>query len=84
MSERLLDFFPPNKRDEESFARHFEAEDMKQLVTFQSKKQLFIRKETIVEHVKSVLEEGKITEVKGSEEWSYEALISKTAKIFSH
>ena len=64
MSERLLDFFPPNKRDEESFARHFEAEDMKQLVTFQNKKQLFLRKETIVDQVKSLLEENKINEVK--------------------
>ncbi|KAG0056842.1 hypothetical protein BGZ83_003136 [Gryganskiella cystojenkinii] len=62
MSERLLDFFPPNKRDEESFARHFEAEDMKQLVAFQSKKQLYMRKENVVEQVKSLLEEGKVTE----------------------
>lgn len=63
MSDRLLDFFPPNKRDEDSFARHFEAEDMKQLVTFQNKKQLIMRKESIIENVKSLLEEAKITEV---------------------
>ncbi|KAF8944081.1 hypothetical protein BGZ47_004679 [Haplosporangium gracile] len=62
MSDRLLDFFPPNKRDEDSFARHFEAEDMKQLVTFQNKKQLIMRKESVVENVKSLLEEGKIAE----------------------
>lgn len=63
MSDRLLDFFPPNKRDEDSFARHFEAEDMKQLVTFQNKKQLILRKESVVENVKTLLEEGKIPEV---------------------
>jgi len=64
MSDRLLDFFPPNKRDEDSFARHFEAEDMKQLVTFQNKKQLIMRKESVIENVKVLLEEGKITEVR--------------------
>lgn len=68
MSDRLLDFFPPNKRDEDSFARHFEAEDMKQLVTFQNKKQLIMRKDNIIENVKSLLEESKVTEVrKGSD-----------------
>lgn len=64
MSDRLLDFFPPNKRDEESFARHFEAEDMKQLVTFQNKKQLILRKDNIIENVKSLLEEAKVAEVR--------------------
>ncbi|KAG0305955.1 hypothetical protein BGZ98_003219 [Dissophora globulifera] len=62
MSDRLLDFFPPNKRDEDSFARHFEAEDMKQLVTFQTKKQLILRKESIIETVKSMLEEGRLAD----------------------
>ncbi|KAF9113584.1 hypothetical protein BGX27_001232 [Mortierella sp. AM989] len=62
MSDRLLDFFPPNKRDEDSFARHFEAEDMKQLVSFQTKKQLILRKDNIIESVKSLLEEGKLAE----------------------
>ncbi|KAG0235647.1 armadillo-type protein [Mortierella sp. GBAus27b] len=62
MSDRLLDFFPPNKRDEDSFARHFEAEDMKQLVTFQNKKQLIMRKESIIETVKAFLEEAKVAE----------------------
>ncbi|KAF9586569.1 hypothetical protein BGW38_001814 [Lunasporangiospora selenospora] len=62
MSERLLDFFPPNKRDEDSFARHFEAEDMKQLVTFQNKKQMIMRKDSVIENVRVLLEEGKITE----------------------
>ncbi|KAF9903854.1 hypothetical protein BX616_001509 [Lobosporangium transversale] len=62
MSDRLLDFFPPNKRDEDSFARHFEAEDMKQLVVYQNKKQLVLRKESIIENVKTFLEEGKTAE----------------------
>ncbi|KAF9975011.1 hypothetical protein BGZ73_001464 [Actinomortierella ambigua] len=60
MSDRLLDFFPPNKRDENAFARHFEAEDMKQLVAFHNKKQITMRKESIVENIKALLEEGRI------------------------
>ncbi|KAG0236133.1 hypothetical protein BGW42_004017 [Actinomortierella wolfii] len=62
MSDRLLDFFPPNKRDENAFARHFEAEDMKQLVAFHNKKQITMRKESIIENIKSLLEEGNISE----------------------
>lgn len=70
MSDRLLDFFPPNKRDEDSFARHFEAEDMKQLVTFQNKKQLIMRKDNIIENVKSLLEESKVAEVRKRKRYS--------------
>ncbi|KAF9582277.1 hypothetical protein BGW38_000420 [Lunasporangiospora selenospora] len=62
MGERLLDFFPPSKRDEDSFARHFQAEDMKQLVSFQNKKQLVLLKDTVIENVCALLEEGKIPE----------------------
>ncbi|KAG0255339.1 hypothetical protein DFQ27_006301 [Actinomortierella ambigua] len=62
MSDRLLDFFPPNKRDENAFARHFEAEDMKQLVAFHNRKQVAMRKENIIETIKTLLEEGKLAE----------------------
>ncbi|KAJ2520701.1 hypothetical protein H4217_001875 [Coemansia sp. RSA 1939] len=30
--DHLIDFFPPNKRDDDCFARHFEAEDMPELI----------------------------------------------------
>ncbi|KAJ1661646.1 hypothetical protein IW140_006557 [Coemansia sp. RSA 1813] len=30
--DQLIDFFPPNKRDDDCFARHFEAEDMPELI----------------------------------------------------
>ncbi|KAJ2400391.1 hypothetical protein GGI23_002063 [Coemansia sp. RSA 2559] len=30
--DQLIDFFPPNKRDDDCLARHFEAEDMSELI----------------------------------------------------
>ncbi|KAI8368762.1 armadillo-type protein [Blakeslea trispora] len=34
LNSRLVEFFPPNKRDEDCLVRHFEAEDMKELVDY--------------------------------------------------
>lgn len=34
LNSRIIDFFPPNKRDEDCLVRHFEAEDMKELVEY--------------------------------------------------
>ena len=39
IDDKLLDFFPPNKRQEEYFARHFESEGLKVIVDFYKKKQ---------------------------------------------
>jgi len=56
IDNKLLEFFPPNKRDEEYFARYFEAEDMKQLVEYHSQKQRNSMKEHTIDHVKEMLE----------------------------
>ncbi|RIA95021.1 ARM repeat-containing protein [Glomus cerebriforme] len=56
IDNKLLEFFPPNKRDEEYFARYFEAEDMKQLVEYHSQKQRNSMKEQTIDHVKEMLE----------------------------
>ncbi|KAJ2535445.1 hypothetical protein EV175_006912, partial [Coemansia sp. RSA 1933] len=34
--DQLIDFFPPNKRDDDCLARHFEAEDMPELIELHS------------------------------------------------
>ncbi|CAO3656230.1 unnamed protein product [Mucor fragilis] len=34
LNSRIIEFFPPNKRDEDCLVRHFEAEDMKELVDY--------------------------------------------------
>ncbi|CAG8468816.1 1482_t:CDS:2 [Paraglomus brasilianum] len=54
--KKLMEFFPPNKRDEEYFARYFEAEDMKQLVEYHNKKQKAAMKDQTIEHVKELLD----------------------------
>jgi hypothetical protein len=55
IDNKLLEFFPPNKRDEEYFARYFEAEDMKKLVEYHSQKQRNLVKEQTIEHAKEML-----------------------------
>ncbi|CAG8529394.1 eukaryotic translation initiation factor 5C [Gigaspora rosea] len=55
MDNKLMEFFPPNKRDEEYFARYFEAEDMKQLVEYHNQKQKNSMKEQTIDHVKEML-----------------------------
>jgi len=57
MDTKLLDFFPVNKRDSECFARHFEAEDMKSLVEYQTKKAKTHMKDVIIEEVQTMLAE---------------------------
>ncbi|KAI9477714.1 MAG: armadillo-type protein [Benjaminiella poitrasii] len=34
LNSRIIEFFPPNKRDEDCLVRHFEAEDMKEFVNY--------------------------------------------------
>lgn len=64
IDNKLLEFFPPNKRDEEYFARYFGAEDMKQLVEYHSQKQRNSLKEQTIDHVKEMLRnEGTSQEV---------------------
>ncbi|CAI2182119.1 10440_t:CDS:2 [Funneliformis geosporum] len=62
IDNKLLEFFPPNKRDEEYFARYFEAEEMKQLVEYHSQKQKNSMKEQTIEHVKDMLQADNNTQ----------------------
>jgi hypothetical protein len=52
---RLLELFPPNKREEECLARHFEAEDMKQLVGFHQRNQKNSMKGDLLSNLKGLL-----------------------------
>ncbi|CAG8485502.1 16519_t:CDS:2 [Acaulospora colombiana] len=56
MDNKLMEFFPPNKRDEEYFARYFEAEDMKQLVEYHNQKQRNSMKEQTIDRAKKMLQ----------------------------
>ncbi|KAI8331702.1 armadillo-type protein [Chlamydoabsidia padenii] len=64
MDTRLLELFPPNKREEECLARHFEAEDMKQLVGFHQRNQKNSMKGDLLSNLKHMLEsEASVAEV---------------------
>ncbi|ORZ24054.1 armadillo-type protein [Absidia repens] len=66
MDTRLLEFFPPNKREEECLIRHFEAEDMKALVGFHQRNQKNSMKGDLLSNMKNLLEnETPLTEVLG-------------------
>lgn len=56
LDSRLIDLFPPNKRDEECLARHFEAEDMKPLVEFHQRNQRNSHKDEILDHMKDMVD----------------------------
>ncbi|CAG8460319.1 12939_t:CDS:2 [Ambispora leptoticha] len=56
MDNKLLEFFPPNKRDEEYFARYFEAEDMKPLVAYHNQKQKNTKKDRTIAQVKKMID----------------------------
>ncbi|KAI8093523.1 armadillo-type protein [Halteromyces radiatus] len=64
MDTRLLELFPPNKREEECLSRHFEAEDMKQLVGFHQRNQKNSMKGDLLSNLKHLLsEETPVEEV---------------------
>ncbi|KAG2171511.1 hypothetical protein INT43_008237 [Umbelopsis isabellina] len=56
LDNKLVELFPPNKRDEECFARHFEAEDMKPLVEFHQKNQRNNVKDELLVRIKEMVE----------------------------
>ncbi|CAO3669943.1 unnamed protein product [Umbelopsis vinacea] len=56
LDAKLIDLFPPNKRDEECFARHFEAEDMRPLIEFHQKNQRNSHKDELLTHLKEMLQ----------------------------
>ncbi|KAJ3217778.1 hypothetical protein HDU67_007333 [Dinochytrium kinnereticum] len=59
LDDRMLEFFPPNKRQEEYLARHFEAEGLKSVVDFYKKRQGNAIKDIAKAQVKDMLEASK-------------------------
>ncbi|KAJ3099073.1 hypothetical protein HDU97_003506 [Phlyctochytrium planicorne] len=59
LDQNLLDFFPPNKRQEEYLARHFEAEGLKAVVDFYKKRQGNNAKDVIKAQLKDMMEASK-------------------------
>lgn len=59
MDTRLLELFPPNKREEECLSRHFEAEDMKQLVSFHQINQKNSKKVDLLTTLKQMLNDDE-------------------------
>ncbi|KAI9500107.1 hypothetical protein GGI25_006199 [Coemansia spiralis] len=58
--DHLIDFFPPNKRDDDCFARHFEAEDMPELIELHAASQATAKRSAFVEELVAILKEAKI------------------------
>lgn len=56
---KLIELFPPNKRDEDCLARHFEAEDMRQLVAFYQKNQKDSIKEELLAKIQDMMSGGE-------------------------
>ncbi|KAJ1965449.1 hypothetical protein IWQ62_002664, partial [Dispira parvispora] len=57
LDSRLIEFFPPNKQDEESFARHFEVEEMKAIVDWHHGVRENTLKVELVDHVREMVQE---------------------------
>ncbi|KAJ2628629.1 hypothetical protein H4R22_003778 [Coemansia sp. RSA 1290] len=55
----LVEFFPPNKRDDDCFARHFEAEDMPQLIELHVAKQASLHRNGFVQGVSAILRDAR-------------------------
>ncbi|KAJ1961947.1 hypothetical protein GGI12_002961 [Dipsacomyces acuminosporus] len=55
----LIEFFPPNKRDDDCFARHFEAEDMPELIELHIASQANANRSTFVAQIEQILRTAK-------------------------
>ncbi|KAI8920162.1 armadillo-type protein [Powellomyces hirtus] len=58
LDERLLEFFPPGKREAEYVARHFEAEGLKPLVEYFNKRQQSAVKEQVAAKLQETFVDG--------------------------
>ncbi|KAI7907433.1 armadillo-type protein [Cokeromyces recurvatus] len=56
LNSRILDFFPPNKRDEDCLIRHFEAEDMKEFVEYYRKNKKNSIKNTLLNELSELVQ----------------------------
>ncbi|KAI8148699.1 armadillo-type protein [Fennellomyces sp. T-0311] len=77
MDSKLIELFPPNKREEECLARHFEAEDMRQLVGFHQKNLKDSVKDDFLVRLKDMMSE----ETKPAEVVAYIKQIMKEHKL---
>ncbi|RKO88031.1 hypothetical protein BDK51DRAFT_24474, partial [Blyttiomyces helicus] len=63
IDNKLLDFFPPNKREEEYLTRHFESEGLKPLVDYFRKRQQFAVKDKTGAELKEMFGSAGVPEV---------------------
>ncbi|KAG0993726.1 hypothetical protein G6F28_006418 [Rhizopus arrhizus] len=71
LNGRVIEFFPPNKRDEDCLVRHFEAEDMKEFVDYYLKNKKNSKKGSLLNELSDQLtddatETAVINYVKGA------------------
>lgn len=59
VDDKLIDFFPPNQRDSDSLAKHFENVGLKGVVEFHSKKTQASIREQIINGIKELIQQGK-------------------------
>ncbi|KAJ3088670.1 hypothetical protein HK102_008228 [Quaeritorhiza haematococci] len=59
LDNKLMEFFPPNKRTEEYLARHFEAEGLRALVEHNKKRQQNNVKDQVTTNLQEMFESGK-------------------------
>ncbi|PIA17737.1 ARM repeat-containing protein [Coemansia reversa NRRL 1564] len=74
----LIMFFPPNKRDEDCFARHFEAEDMPELIELHAKTVTIVKRGELIDKVASIIREGREEESEDDEQDEREEHIKAT------
>ncbi|KAJ2830809.1 hypothetical protein IWW50_000030 [Coemansia erecta] len=74
----LTEFFPPNKRDDDCFARHFEAEDMPVLNELHAATLANARRTAFINDVTAILRDAREEEIGEDEEDEVEELIQAT------
>ncbi|CEP15834.1 hypothetical protein [Parasitella parasitica] len=62
LNSRIIEFFPPNKREEDCLVRHFEAEDMKELVDYYRANKKNSMKESLSAQLDSCFEDEPTVE----------------------
>ncbi|KAJ2888219.1 hypothetical protein GGI21_006756, partial [Coemansia aciculifera] len=68
LDSQLIEFFPPNKRDDDCFERHFAAEDMPQLLEVHRATRDVATRDGFVADVVDVLHQAKIADEDDDEE----------------
>lgn len=63
MDDKLLEFFPLNKRDNEYLARQFETEGLKSLVDYYQKRQQSIVKDDVKNKLRAMFSEGSFNQM---------------------